>query len=242
MTKRKDTSARRRKGYAADTHRPLNCLAFILLPLLFFQVGAGYYGTNLFAARDLNKLLRYFGGTAPYLPAVLVIVVMLIQHMARRDPWKVQGKVLAGMLGEAALWAAPLVAMNYLAQLALAAAAAENSHAVLQKLLPLVGAGVYEEFLFRLLLISLILLIFVDIFELKKEIILIAAVALSGVLFGLYHFSWDQITGQFDFPWREFIFLFLAGIYLAGLFILRGFGVCVGAHILYNGYALATGY
>jgi len=84
------------------------------------------------------------------------------------------------------------------------------------------------------------MLIFVDIVELKKEAINVPAMLLSGILFGLYHFSIDEIVGRLNFPWPQFAFLASAGIYLAGLFVLRGFGVAVGAHIIYNCYAFVS--
>ena len=97
-----------------------------------------------------------------------------------------------------------------------------------------VGAGVYEEFIFRLALISLIMLIFVDIFDLRKDIVAAVAVIMAGCIFSLYHFPAEQLTSWDGWPWHEFIFRAVAGVYLGAIFILRGFGIAVGAHICYN--------
>ncbi len=50
-----------RKPYAELTHRPMNCLAFILPGLVFFQIGTAWYGTELLAPMHLNRLLGLFG-------------------------------------------------------------------------------------------------------------------------------------------------------------------------------------
>ena len=230
------SSSARRDNYSRQTLRPLNCLVFILPLLLFFQIGTAYYGTALFAPRDLHKLLRYFGATAAYLPVVLIVAVLLTQHLARRDPWQVRPKALAGMFAESMVWAAPLVAMNYLTGLLPAAAAEPGAENALRQILTSVGAGIYEEFIFRLIFISLIMLIFVDVFELRKDVVAVLTVIVSAVLFGLYHFSGAQLLGGQGFSWPRLLFFTTAGVYLGGLFVFRGFGVAVGAHAAYNIY------
>jgi membrane protease YdiL (CAAX protease family) len=96
------------------------------------------------------------------------------------------------------------------------------------------GAGVYEEFLFRLVLISLALLLMVDVFSLPRGPAATAAVIIGGILFALYHFTMPQLTGAQPFPFRLFVFFSLAGMYLGCLFVFRGYGIAVGAHALYN--------
>ncbi len=236
-------SSRRREGYTWQTHRPLNCLVFILPTLLFFQIGTAYYGTSLLAPRHLGKLLRYFGATASYLPALLIVTVLLVQHIASRDKWTVEPKALAGMFGESVLWTTPLVAMSYLSGKLIAGAAASSpaSDQLLQDLLQAAGAGVYEEFIFRLAMISLILLIFVDIFALPKSPVAIAAVVVSACLFSLYHFPFAAGPGANGFGWAEFAFFAAAGVYLAILFIARGFAVAVGTHTFFNLFVVLWG-
>jgi len=241
MAKDSFTTARRGESYAWQTHRPMNSLVFVLPLLIFFQIGTLYYGTGLLAPRDLGRLLGFFGATAAYLPAVLIVAVLLAQHLARRDKWNIRLLVVAGMVGESVLWMIPLIVLNHLTRgpLIQAALATEGSVAdILQHVLVAVGAGVYEEFIFRLGMISLAMLIFVDVFELPKEAVAIGAVVVGACLFSLYHISPDRIGSGEGFLWGDFAFRALAGAYLGGVFLLRGFAVAVGTHIFFNFYVV----
>jgi len=214
--------------------------------LLGFHIAAAYYGSNLLAPKDLHKVLKYFGATAAYLPAVLVVAVLLLQHLFHSQPWKIHPQTLAGMFGESVIGMIPLVAMSLLTGRLIAQQAIQTGPAIeacretLPQVLTGFGAGVYEEFIFRLVFISLILLIFVDILGLKKELPTIVAVLIGAVVFSLYHFSAEQITGTAPFPTQAFVFYAIAGIYLGGLYVFRGFGIAVGAHAFYNLYVLVA--
>ena len=92
----------------------------------------------------------------------------------------------------------------------------------------MIGAGIYEELLFRLALISLIWLLLTKVGSLSKEYALLFAAVASAGLFGAYHFFYlDMVPAPFTF-------YFLAGVYFTGLYVFRGFGITVGAHIVYD--------
>ena len=189
MTKSYPARRRDRSRYWHQTQRPLHSLVFILPMLLFFQIGAAYCGTHLLAPHDVGRLLRYFGATSAYLPPLLIVVVLLIQHAARRDRWEVKPKVLAGMFGESVLLVVPLIALSLVGgRIAAGAAGAADPAATFQGVLNAVGAGIYEEFLFRLGLIGLTMLLFVDLLSFKEEYVGVAAVLASAALFSMYHF------------------------------------------------------
>lgn len=235
----RNTRRKESETYRDRTLRPLNCLLFVLPMLVFFQAGTAICGTTLLAPRDLHKLLRYFGATAAFLPALFVVAALLAQHLLRKDPWKAEPKVLSGMLGESVLWMVPLIVLSQLAgRLAAhqAVATAPAADGLLQQILLAFGAGIYEEFIFRLVFVSLVMILFVDVFELKREPVAVAAVVVGAVMFSLYHFSAAELTGD-TLPWGGLIFRWLAGVYLGGLFVFRGFGIAVGAHAFYNVYA-----
>lgn len=238
MPKPPPSFAPRREGYNQRILQPLNCLVFVLPFLVFFHLGAAYFGSSLLAPRDLGRILRYFGGTARYLPPLLIVVVLLLQHGLHGHRWKVHPRVVGGMLVESLLFTAPLVAVFYLSSMVLAANLLPQEK-LFQELIMAAGAGVYEEFIFRLTFISLIALVFIDIFELPKDAVIVGAVIVSAVLFSLYHFSLGPVAGNERFAIGPFLFRATAGVYLGTLYVLRGFGVAVGAHAIYNMYVLA---
>ena len=159
------------------------------------------------------------------------------------------------MVCESIIWMVPLICLGELTGKLIAQAASLQasgggafqqavekiaSNETFEAIVAAFGAGIYEEFIFRLVLISLFLFIFVDIFDLRKDITTIAGVIAAAVLFSLYHFSLEQIADLGTFPWSQFIFRAMAGVYLGGLFIYRGFGIAVGAHICYNLFVVIT--
>ncbi|HUU23658.1 MAG TPA: CPBP family intramembrane glutamic endopeptidase [Phycisphaerae bacterium] len=234
MPKRSSSSVFWEEGYVDQTLRPLNSLIFVLIPLAVYHLYTLRYGTELLAPRDVGRLLRYFGATADILPPLLILVVLALQHTIHRYPWRVQPTALAGMLVESVVWVVPLFSLNYFVDRFLAAGATSQPTWAARQILQALGAGIYEEFIFRLVFISLTLLIFVDLLSLRRDLSALAAVLLGAVLFSLYHLSGDQLTGTASPPWGELAFRTLAGIYLGGLYVCRGFGIAVGTHAFWN--------
>jgi membrane protease YdiL (CAAX protease family) len=113
----------------------------------------------------------------------------------------------------------------------------ENSGMIFTNIVTGIGAGIYEEFIFRLILISLLMIVFQDLMRLEKTESIIISVVLSAFLFSLHHHI-DFINGQVnpDEPFRlaKFIFRSLAGIYFAAIFAVRRFGITAGVHAYYN--------
>ena len=100
-----------------------------------------------------------------------------------------------------------------------------------------IGAGIYEELVFRLILIIALMVLFQDILQLGHKISIILSVLISAALFSAYHHI-VYLEGQFvqssPFNWPEFGFRTIAGIYFAFLFAIRGFGITAGAHAFYD--------
>ncbi len=100
-----------------------------------------------------------------------------------------------------------------------------------------VGAGIYEELVFRLILICLLLMLFQDVFRLTHGNAIALAVLISAGLFSAYHHI-DFITGRENavdpFDWSKFMFRTVAGIYFTFLYAIRGFGITAGTHSFYD--------
>ena len=100
-----------------------------------------------------------------------------------------------------------------------------------------IGAGIYEELLFRLILICAIMLLLQDVIGINQHSAVIIAVLLSAALFGAHHHI-DFLTGRVNqsdlFDWSKFAFRTTAGVYFAALFAIRGFGITAGTHAFYD--------
>jgi membrane protease YdiL (CAAX protease family) len=93
-----------------------------------------------------------------------------------------------------------------------------------------VGAGIYEEALFRLVLFAG-LSVLLDWAGVPSLASFLLAAAASAVLFSAAHH-----VGPFGEPFNGYVFLFrtAAGLYFALLYRLRGFGIAAGAHACYD--------
>ena len=94
-----------------------------------------------------------------------------------------------------------------------------------------VGAGIYEEFLFRVMLISGLTGIIGFVFLWSEKVRKAAALIISAGIFSAFHFVGDY--GDF-FSMELFLLRFFAGIVLGILYIARGFGITAYAHSIYD--------
>jgi membrane protease YdiL (CAAX protease family) len=240
MSKQARSYFQRPQPYWRRTQRPLNSLLWLLPMLAVFHLGNLWWRTNLLAWWDINRALAYVGVSASWLPAVVLVVLLLIQHIMRRDPWTFPGGTLLGMVFESLAGAVPLVALTVLTEKMWPHQAGATELTPGQMIVSGVGAGVYEEFVFRMLFIGFLLLVFTDLLGLDKAVVGTVAVLASAAVFSLYHFDLQRIEPG-AFPWKDFVFRALAGTYLGVVFLTRGLGVAAGAHAFYNIYVTLAG-
>lgn len=105
-----------------------------------------------------------------------------------------------------------------------------------------IGAGIYEELVFRLILICLLMIVFQDIFKMTHINSIVLSVLISAALFSAHHHV-DFFSGRPNevdpFDITEFAFRTIAGIYFAILYAIRGFGITAGTHAFYNIIAIS---
>jgi len=94
-----------------------------------------------------------------------------------------------------------------------------------------VGAGIYEEFFFRVMLISGLTGIIGFVFLWREKVRKAAALIIAAGIFSAFHFMGDY--GDF-FSMELFLLRFFAGIVLGILYIARGFGITAYAHSIYD--------
>ena len=94
-----------------------------------------------------------------------------------------------------------------------------------------VGAGIYEEFLFRVMLISGLTGIIGFVFLWSEKARKAAALIIAAGIFSAFHFMGDY--GDY-FSMELFLLRFFAGIVLGVLYIYRGFGITAYAHSIYD--------
>ncbi|MEE2923490.1 MAG: CPBP family intramembrane glutamic endopeptidase [bacterium] len=98
------------------------------------------------------------------------------------------------------------------------------------------GAGIHEEFFFRLVLIQAFLFLGSFIFKANPKSPIwnwnsIIALILSSCIFSYFHY-----IGEYGdtFAWGSFVFRWVSGLYLAVIYLTRGFGVSAWTHAFYD--------
>ncbi len=214
-----------RRGLLA---RPLDALVFLLPLLAFYEVASLTYPDRVIAFDLMRRFFELFGEVGMLAPGLAVVIILLTTHVASREAWTVHWRRVGWMYLEAAFLAVPLFALNMATSLA---SGGTTEPPLVGQLALGVGAGIYEELVFRLMLISIFVMIGVDFFRLDRTRVAFAAVLLSSLAFAAHH---HQPIGVEQFDLMRFVFRTIAGIYLAVVFWYRGYGPAAGCHAAYN--------
>lgn len=253
-----DDSQSTASDYWSDARTPLSSLLFLIPWIVVYEFGVLVMGQDQpdvvrngadFWMRSALSQLGF--GNIFFLP-VIVVTMLLASHIFRKNPWQVHFETQLGMLAESVLLAIGLVAVGQchdivFRHVAVGSVAVENgaSTAMLNSIGPVtravtfIGAGVYEEVMFRLLLVPAAFLVF-RMFEFPAKWAAVMAAVCTSFLFAIAHHIGPsaEALNLFAFSFRA-----AAGLFFASVFLLRGFGITVGCHAAYDllvGVLLAT--
>lgn len=223
-------------AYAVAVREPLYSLLFLLPIVLAYEFGAlmlrpfALPDQQLIAEKLIHYAFAWFGASAMWMPGVALVLTLLAWHVLSGRSWHIHGWALPMMALESLLLAAPLFVINHLL-IQSGAPDGVISPELKRSVILGLGAAIYEELVFRLGLISLLLLVCIDGLRIPKRISTPLAIAIAAALFAACHMQ--PIGGQ-PFDVGVFLMLTAAGAYLSILFLLRGLGVATGAHATYN--------
>jgi hypothetical protein len=91
------------------------------------------------------------------------------------------------------------------------------------------GAGVYEELVFRVLLLGLLMLVCTKLLHMEHAYAAAWSVALGAVIFSGFH----HIGGE-PFAVSPFLQRIFAGLYFSAIYFNRSFGIAAASHALYD--------
>jgi hypothetical protein len=198
--------------------------------------GGSVYGVRIGADVLLKRLLGLIGLDGTLWISLLVLLVGAgIFLYERRQKIPLRPGYFMLMLVESAAYAALLgmtigSLVSQLFGLQIPSLQIAGRTGFFQELVLSLGAGVYEELLFRLILVTLLvaLLRLVPIGN-RMRYLLAATV-------GALIFSWAHYIGALGdtFTLPSFTFRFLMGLALNALFLLRGFGIAAMTHALFD--------
>lgn len=219
-------------------HKPINQLIAILPLLIIFHIGSIIAaGNNLLMPQYIQTALEWVGLDIPFFTAGVIIIVLICQQFMHHESWRINGWVLLRIYIESALWVLPLVALSWLTTSFVPAeilpSQDSQSMTIFRQAVEAIGAGVYEEFIFRLVLLQGLLLLFVDIMKSDKFITSVISIFVVAALFAACHFSMEQLQLQ-NIHWSRAVFLLLAGFMWGILAIWKGYAYAACSHVWWN--------
>ena len=236
-----------RAGYIQVTRTFYYSIVFVFPLFVIYEVGIWLvnvrYPIRNGADVILHEVLYSFGDLSFYGLGALVLATSMLQfeRERRRYRLKLKSAYLVGMLTESAVYAFLLgnvssaltrALLPGLSILPLVGNTPSAPTGLFPQIILSIGAGLYEEILFRVLLVSGV---FTLLGWLAKKYTLrtryIAAALIAAFIFSAFHYVGAY---AYDFTIESFTFRLMAGLLLNGLYLSRGFGIAVWTHALYD--------
>ena len=231
------------EDYWSDTRRPLTSLLFLLPWIVIYETGIlmlsgqGPGGLRNGADYWLRSLLAHSGSSQILLLPMLVVVVLMSWHLIRQYPWRIRLETQLGMLAESLLLAVTLVVLGQLHHLIFVGFESTGNDSPLLVIdgqlthaISYIGAGVYEEVIFRLMMVPPVFGLF-RMIEFPPRWAAVMSACLTSFMFALAHHVGPaaEAINVFTFSFRA-----AAGMFFSTIFFLRGFGITVGCHAAYD--------
>ena len=243
--------------YFALSKSPRYSLTFALPLLIFYELMAaviqGPTGGLRNGADVILKALfaTVAGPRGPLIFTGLLIVTLLglVMRDRRRNPGPLRVRLFLLMFAESSAMATlfggvvGIITARLVASLALLHSMQPTPRGPLERM-PLatavtvsLGAGLYEELLFRVLLVGALMLVAKRILGMGPIASRIVAVLGGALVFAAFHY----IGPYGDTPAiGSFVFRTVAGLAFSGLYVTRGFGITAWTHALYDVFFLLT--
>lgn len=235
------TAVTPRVGYRGLTKTLSYSYIFVLPLFVLYEVGilvlSGGTGAGVRVGAEvlIRQFLALIGVDNTLWLGVLVLVAgAVIVGVERRKGIRILPSYFAGMFAESLVYAMVVgFAVSTLVGAIFAAAPPlqiAGAGGMAEGLVLSLGAGLYEELLFRLVLVSAIFAI------MRLLPIGTAAGYTIAAVIGALIFSWAHYIGPlgYEFTLSSFAFRAIMGLALNALFLLRGFGIAAMTHALYD--------
>jgi hypothetical protein len=190
-----------------------------------------------------TAFMAVLGEHGPLVFGVLLIAVALwlvIRDM-RAHGSRLSPRIFAGMMAESIVLALAFgivvstITSQVLAPFAALVQTPMQELGLMTQLMVSLGAGLYEELLFRVLLVGAIAALGVRALGWRPLTAGIVAVGVGALVFSAFHY-----LGPFGdrLEAGSFTFRLIAGIFFSALFVTRGFGITAWTHALYDVFLL----
>jgi hypothetical protein len=232
-----------RSQYYLDSRSPRYAVLFAA-PLLIAYEGSAWLlsnGTGAGVRNGADVILKSpfvqlggRNGVAAFEVVLALVGLVLVARDWRQHPGPLRWRVFPMMLLEAiCLGLAVGVVLRHItaALLHFFVLSSPGGLGTPTQLMVSLGAGIYEELLFRVILVGVLSLVAKRVFGWGARGAGFFAVVLSALVFSGFHY----IGAYGDtLQLSSFLFRFLAGLVFSTLYVLRGFGITAWTHALYD--------
>ena len=239
------------RGYWTKTRAPRYSLIFALpLFLLYEALAAAYAGTpgiqSVRNAADVLLKTPFFlftgtRGSAAFFATVIAVAVFLVGRDLMKSKDRPKPRWFLLMLGESAVLAALLgLVVGVLTQRLLGMSVTTPQATPLtampagMRFMLSLGAGLYEELLFRVILVGG-LAFGLRWIGLGTTLGGVIATVVGALIFSAFHY-----IGEYGDPLEltSFTYRAIAGMAFSALYLTRGFGIAAWTHALYDVYVI----
>jgi Type II CAAX prenyl endopeptidase Rce1-like len=235
------------RAYFDQSRQPRYSLLFALPLLLLYEglaillSGSAMAGIRNGADVLLKTLFVSVGGRWGLLLFGLVLIgvgAWFVTQDRRANPGPLESRVFGVMVVESIIYAMIFgQIVSWMTgmllgggTLAVAMQSTMESLSFGTQLVVSLGAGLYEELLFRVIIVGVLIALFKR-FQWKHGVVIGAAIVGSALIFSTFHY-----VGPYGDPLTlaSFTFRAIAGVLLSGLYVWRGFGITAWTHALYD--------
>jgi hypothetical protein len=239
-------------GYFNSTRAPRYSILFALPLLVLYEALAALLETPQGGMRNgADALMRgaFTAAIGVHGPAILMAAIVLlgaglVARDIRRSREAMKPVYFPLMFAESAVLAVCFgvvigtVTARLLGAAHLLAAGAPTDLAQMgwaTRLMLSLGAGLYEELFFRVLMVSGITALGVTVLGWSRRTAVIVAVVASAFIFSAFHYI-PPYGDKLELA--SFTFRFFSGLAFSALYVVRGFGVTAWTHALYDAFLL----
>ena len=218
--------------YSAVAALPL----LVVYEILIVLSQSRYWGIRNAADVWIRTFLMAFDLQAQHITFVLIGISLTLIPIARSRARgiKLKANYFALMFAECLAFSLVLgVVLQYILRLGGLSSGAPGS-GLMQNLALSIGAGLFEEIIFRVILLNLLFLLLSPLLK-KKVVAAVVSVLLASFLFSLSHYVGTMAD---TLQLYSFMFRWVAGLLFTVLYFVRGFAITAYTHALYDIWVL----
>jgi hypothetical protein len=239
------------RSYWALSRAPRYSILFALPLLLAYEALAaalGDGGTGVRNGADVIVKTVFIAAAGPRGPLwfagllTLACGALVVRDM-RRTKGGLSGRIFLGMMAESIALASIFgvvvgtITVRLLTPFGVMAMAQVQELGPVERLLVSLGAGLYEELLFRVILVGALVALGTKLLGWGPRLAACVAVVVGALVFSAFHY-----VGPFGDPLElsSFTFRAIGGLAFSALYVTRGFGITAWTHALYDVFLLVV--